>query len=67
MYQHIHTQHLHGWQLVLVIPVHHGDGVQVQLLLLQVTLYMGGHFYDGINGLLNILSYNKRYFRYLAW
>ena len=47
MYQHIHTQHLHGWQLVLVVPVHHGDGVQVQLLLLQVTLNMGGHFYDG--------------------
>ena len=45
------TQNLHGGQLVLVVPVHHGDGVQVQLLLLQVTLNMGGHFYDGLSNI----------------
>ena len=30
--------YLHGRELVLVLPVHHGDGVNVQLLLLKVAL-----------------------------
>ena len=29
---------LHVWQLFPLLPVHHGDGLQVELLLLQVAL-----------------------------
>ena len=34
----VYEVHLHGRQLVLVRPVHHGDGADVQLSFLQVSL-----------------------------
>jgi len=34
----VYEVNLHGWQLVLVGPVHHGDGADVQFSFLQVPL-----------------------------
>ena len=46
--------YLHGRELVLVVPVHHGDGVKVQLFLLQVALVKELVAHQGRNLLLGL-------------